>query len=278
MTASAENKPTQPAKLEQKKYVVAFLDFLGASDKMRSPEESDKFLQQIKQIYNSTLSLVEERNKTSTINMTDIRVRIFSDNMVVAQECVPPFDIQECLNILMFSAYIQANALLEGALIRGAITAGNFYIDDTMVYGEALVRAHELESQIAIYPRIVIDRKIAETSVVPASKVLSGNLSIQDFDGEWIANFIATFAGWADRANSIKLLIGAREKILELFKIPTPDAKVQQKYDWLAIKFNELCENAEFTEQKIKMGFNKRPDPTAFYEDRYKYQPHCSDK
>lgn len=82
--------PTPSDELKQKRHVVAFLDFLGASEKMRSPEESDKFLLQIKQIYNSALSLVEERNKNSTINMTEIKVRIFSDNMVIAQECVPP--------------------------------------------------------------------------------------------------------------------------------------------------------------------------------------------
>lgn len=278
MTAHAENTSAPPDELKQKKYVVAFLDFLGASDKMKSSEESDSFLQQIKKIYNSTLSLVEARNKNSTINMTDIKVRIFSDNIVIAQECVPPLDIQESLNILMFSSYIQANALLDGALIRGAITAGNFYIDDMMVYGEALVRAHELESKIAIYPRIVIDREIAEKSLLPAFKVLKTKGLTQDFDGEWIVNFIAQFIGWEDRTISIRLLNGAREKILELFKNPTPDANVQQKFDWLAIKFNELCEKANFAEQKIKTGFNMRPDPTAFYEDGYKYQQHCSDK
>ena len=227
---------------------------------MKSPEESEKFLQQIKRIYNRALVFAEERNKTTIINMADIKVRIFSDNMVIAQECAPQFDIQESLNILIFSAHIQAHALLDGTLIRGAIAVGNFYIDDMMIYGEALVRAHELESKIAIYPRIVIDRKIVETSLKPATNMLSGRLSIQDFDGEWIANFVATLAGWEDRTKSIKLLIGAREKILELFKSPAPDTKVQQKYDWLAIKFNELCDVAKFPEQKIKMGFNQRPD------------------
>ena len=278
MTASAENTPAPPDEQKQKKYVVASLNFLGASDKMKSPTESDRFLRQIKRIYDRTLSFAEERNENSTINMTDIKVRIFSANMVIAQECAARFDMQESLSILMFSTYIQGNALLDGALIRGAITVGNFYIDDTMVYGEALVRAHKLESEIAIYPRIVIDREIAEKSMLPAFKISKIKGLTQDFDGEWFVNFIAQFVGWENRAKSIRLLIGAREKILELFKSPAPDAKVQQKYDWLAIKFNELCENAKFTEQKIKMGFNNRPDLTAFYEDRYKYQPHCSDK
>ena len=36
MTASAEKTAKPPTKLEQKKYIVAFLDFLGASEKIHN--------------------------------------------------------------------------------------------------------------------------------------------------------------------------------------------------------------------------------------------------
>ena len=36
MTAAAENTPAPSADLKQKKYVVAFLDFLGASENKHS--------------------------------------------------------------------------------------------------------------------------------------------------------------------------------------------------------------------------------------------------
>ena len=42
-------QPTEP--LKQTPHIVAFLDFLGASEKMRDPAKNDKFLQDINAIY-----------------------------------------------------------------------------------------------------------------------------------------------------------------------------------------------------------------------------------
>lgn len=53
--------------------------------------------------------------------------------------------------------HLQFAMLRHGHLIRGGMTIGDVYIDDTMVFGPAIVRAHMLETDFAVYPRIVID-------------------------------------------------------------------------------------------------------------------------
>ncbi len=57
----------------------------------------------------------------------------------------------------------QAHLLDEtGTLVRGAITTGDLYADDTsnIIFGPALIRAHQLESTVAVFPRVVLDPQI----------------------------------------------------------------------------------------------------------------------
>src|ERR1700733_13004521 len=52
-------------------------------------------------------------------------------------------------------------ALLEqGYFVRGAICRGKLYHDERMVFGEALVKAYTLESEIARYPRVMVTKDV----------------------------------------------------------------------------------------------------------------------
>ena len=50
--------------------------------------------------------------------------------------------------------------LREGYFIRGGLVRGDLYHDGSMVFGDALVRAYELEKTIARYPRVVISKEV----------------------------------------------------------------------------------------------------------------------
>ena len=58
------------------------------------------------------------------------------------------------------------DALRHGYLIRGGISEGEFYKDDSniFVYGKALIEAINLEEKIAIYPRIVVQSSIKKSN------------------------------------------------------------------------------------------------------------------
>nr|WP_317187917.1 hypothetical protein [Acinetobacter gerneri] len=45
-------------------------------------------------------------------------------------------------------------------LLRGALTIGEIYHDENMVFGPAMVEAYELESKVAEFPRIILHDKI----------------------------------------------------------------------------------------------------------------------
>ncbi len=52
------------------------------------------------------------------------------------------------------------DALHEGYLTRGAICRGLLYHDKQTVFGEALIRAYNLESKVAKYPRIMLTKQV----------------------------------------------------------------------------------------------------------------------
>jgi len=61
------------------------------------------------------------------------------------------------LKILIFACSAVGDYV--GWLFRGGITIGEFYINDTIVWGLALLRAYELEEKIANYPfRLFLER------------------------------------------------------------------------------------------------------------------------
>lgn len=252
MTAPAENTSAPSGDLKQKKYVVAFLDILGASEKMTSPEESDKFLQQINDLYTKRVKYLGSE-KTENIKLKRLRNRIFSDNIVIAQECKQHSFLPELYRVINRSAFIQAIALRQGIFLRGAITHGDFFISNTFVYGQALVDAYKMESERAKYPRIIIDERMFGDVRYPAEdqRIAYGKFLRRDFDGEYFLNFARFYILPKSSAHSIANLRQAARRILEAFEQHNTRCDVRQKYYWLIKRFNMFCEEAGFSEQSI---------------------------
>ena len=150
--------------MEQKKiktedYVVSFIDILGASKRIR--DDVDCSLNQVHDVYRE--SLEEHRLYLSEEPFNEVKpvVRIFSDNIVLAAPTTHGVDAA-FMSVLVFTAIVQHNFLGSGFLTRGGITVGSFFYDDVMIWGQALVDSYQLESNIAIYPRIVISPKLIE--------------------------------------------------------------------------------------------------------------------
>jgi len=62
---------------------------------------------------------------------------------------------------LIFLAKMQCELLIRyGILLRGGISIDGLFINPDLVFGPALVRAHELAENLAIFPRIVIDNGV----------------------------------------------------------------------------------------------------------------------
>lgn len=120
------------------------------------------------------------------------RATVFSDSIVLS-------DLPDLSGIFFtFSSlcHLVQRLARTATLVRGGITIGPLFHRESMVFGPALVEAYKIESQVAVYPRIVIAENIV--------KMLDANASIygidvrtlmqRDYDGLWCLDSLGVAA------------------------------------------------------------------------------------
>ncbi len=135
-------------------YCVAYLDFLGGTDIILH-DDQNKHLNIINMIFEDALFEAKMLAK-------DIFVKIFSDNILVALPTDHGERVQKIEKLINLVSNFVHQAADNDYLIRGAITEGDFFHNDIIVYGKALVEAVGMEEKYAIYPRVIVKKEIAQ--------------------------------------------------------------------------------------------------------------------
>ena len=161
---------------KSKNCFVAFIDILGAKELMcGNPKDA---LNIVHNAYDDAINMILRIYSTGN---RYVKTKIFSDNIVISVQYTKDNEKYRLFILLILCAYFQERLLAYNILMRGGISRGDFFIDNTMVWGEALVKAYQIESQIAIYPRIVIEPKL-----IGELEVLYGNEDINDQIKKWV--------------------------------------------------------------------------------------------
>jgi hypothetical protein len=137
--------------------------------------------------------------------------------------------------------FAQAELLKHGTLIRGGMTIGDLYYDESHVFGPGIVRAYELESRLAIYPRVITESNI----LGDFPKYLTDNPPFIDHDSDGVPflsylspNTFYSFGeidyGALDQASA-----AIRWNLEETQVVVSSD---RQKMIWVANKFNGLIQ------------------------------------
>lgn len=237
-----------------KPHVILYLDILGYKNILASGTNEDEYLYGVHTLMSmlsnyikSYTHSVDERDEYH-LNLSRFKSMIFSDNILF----FAPYDSEiDMLNLANNLIYGLSQFLLQykksNVFFRGAITAGPLFYDEALhfVFGTGLVRAYELESSVAIYPRIVID-----TCLKPSPILVGWAL---DEDGIWYVDYLALgHAILCDSQNKeplmphnlfLSCMESHRKAIcsaLEKYKIID---RVYSKYGWLASYFNRFCKH-----------------------------------
>jgi hypothetical protein len=161
-----------PAAYEEQ--VTAFVDFLGFS------EASTGGLEEIRTKLLELLISISHLRGEFDVRSTPMpggstltikpAVSTFSDHIVISFPLEPTRQTtglsEEVAGLVIMGQLeallgrIAAAALRIGFLVRGGITVGKLYHSAGVVFGEAMVEAYLLESQIAVYPRVVLSTRI----------------------------------------------------------------------------------------------------------------------
>jgi len=208
--------------LKTSEHIVAFLDMLGATSRVK--KDQDATLNEIHALYSTTIKIAKENCLLG--DLEGIKIKIFSDNIIIAKELSPNPSERKVgiIDVLWWCALFQNRAISDdfGWLVRGGITIGDFYIDNLMVWGKALLTTVELEKKMAKDPKIVID-----TTILPIIRNYkkTNQLVIQDDDGKYILNFMDM---WPLVGESVK-------KGFEIIKskaLPLYDDDLHKKLRW----------------------------------------------
>ncbi|MBQ8559009.1 MAG: hypothetical protein IJ439_03375 [Tyzzerella sp.] len=140
-------------KVNCEEYCVASLDLLAGKSIIQR-DSDDVNLNHIRNIYQSWLKICRDDEIYK-----QIQIKIFSDNIVLAINCKVPNAAEYLLEVV---SWMTEHFLRCGYKIRGGITKGMLYIDDILVWGNALVDAYILESEWAVNPRIIISENLIE--------------------------------------------------------------------------------------------------------------------
>jgi len=234
---------------ETSEYIVAYLDLLGVTTRMKNNIYAQKIaMNKLHNLYNFNMNVTRE---IAIDGYQDIQFKIFSDNIIIAKKLSIDLKtrVQDIKSLLNCVSNFQCSAVTDdvGWLVRGGISIGDFYIDETMVWGQALLKSYEHENNIAIYPRIIIDSNII--SELQKSEELTGYIS-QDFDNMYFLNYLyIQHFGGRFLKNGFKLMLDELKG--------TYSERVYQKLCWHMNYINrELDKKNERGESKYRLSID----------------------
>ncbi len=150
------------------KHLVAFVDILAFKSHVEKYFSDDKdkdelFFDKIRFV----LDNLKNDYYKKILNPLDIGYTQFSDCGCISMKCSED-DNDFISNLFMFTLVLRRYQLImlhNDLYIRGGLSLDLHYEDKTvknMIFSKALIRSYKLESETAIYPRIILDDSLVE--------------------------------------------------------------------------------------------------------------------
>ena len=103
------------------------------------------------------VALQKAMNVLSNVNEADYAYQAISDTIIITS--VKTADLVGLLGVLK---NVQLSFLREGLLVRGGVAHERHFKSNTITYSHALALAYQIERDVAVYPRIVVDINVIE--------------------------------------------------------------------------------------------------------------------
>ena len=192
--------------LKNKKTFVAFLDILGFK-KLIDDHYSGKNVNALPLLKISLKEAEKFAIKYSKQYLKKYKIKFsfkqFSDCVSISMPLNPEHNISDSFGIFINVIRLYQLILLDNnILIRGGISVGGHFENSNIIFSDALVKSYKLESQNAIYPRILVDKELIleiEKNLInypENSKIfyeLYGDTLLKDWDDEVFISPIGIF-------------------------------------------------------------------------------------
>ena len=255
--------------------VITFIDILGFKNLI-----AKSTYQQISEKLN-TIRRLSGFNEKEDGEGFKPKIIQFSDSIIR----IRPLDSQANMKLrygLIFDemldlVHMQSELINHGVCIRGGVSIGNVHFDKETLFGPGFVRAYELESTYANYPRIVVDPNIIaklhkDKRLTSAQNALSNEFSYisknirKESDGIYFIDYLRAFQTEVDEPEYVpEFLKNHKNIILENAGGATELTAVSAKYLWMANYHNTVI--SEFKNQFFKAYGLQRKDLEVSVKD-----------
>ena len=220
---------------EYREHFVAFLDILGFKEHLK------------KNSCETVYSIFDVlRNKThKQLNLNGVQIKayeyikytILSDSIIVYIDASVDDAFATLVDVCSSLQKALANRD-EPILMRGGIAKGSLFYENDIIYGEGLVKAYLLESNLAKYPRIIFSGETlaaGRENTIYTFTELDGLSRIYETDDDYLHYVDYLDACFADTNDSVRYY----DRLLELCKSylnKEIDHPLREKYLWLQRK------------------------------------------
>ncbi len=143
-------------RIEYSDNIVGFLDVLGFSNSVRASQKDERLRSKIRDLLQELDNVVTERTGQFRENskLPPIKIHFFSDSITIS---CPSVSEQSFRWVLWVICEFFVKSIAHGFFLRGALTIGQYFESENTFFGPALLKAHDIEKSIALWPRCIID-------------------------------------------------------------------------------------------------------------------------
>lgn len=234
--------------------VITFLDILGFREWVNTgdPVDIHRVLSRLRSFAARPDDLEDSAPPGGSMTFEMTRSIAFSDSIVRIRFFDTEYPsgalFHEVINLLQ----AQGELISDNVLLRGGVTVGRVYLNGDMVFGPGFIRAYDLESQFANYPRIVIGPE-AFGALRNDARLIANHHDLEDEvhylrsllqrgeDGLWYIDYLHGMLGEMDYPEHFPELVAQhRTFIIESANKAPPNSRVLQKFLWLAGYLNSV--------------------------------------
>jgi len=230
--------------------VITFVDILGFKDIIAksSFETVQKKLKTVRRLSGADPASTGEDGEAKIIQFSDSIIRVRPLDSKANKSARYGLLFFELLDLV----HMQGELINHGICMRGGVSLGDVHFEEGTLYGPGFVRAYELESIYAKYPRIVIDPKLIE-HIRKDQRLSSKHNSLQeeidhirknihqDSDGIYFVDYLRSFPGEMDQQENISVFLQNHKNLIvtNSAKLDTLNP-ISAKYLWMATYHNSV--------------------------------------
>lgn len=235
--------------------VFVFMDILGYSDLISKSQQEGSQQDSLRDLHNALsasrcgLEDMDYPDEIQKLGEKDFyALKAFTDNVVIGWPVHSDAEI-EFDRAFSRLATFQFKMAVRGYFVRGAISVAPVYVDEVVVFGDALTQAYEGESKLARDPRIILTESAVRVTKQHLTHYSQPSYApqirdiLKDTDGQWFLNYLDTILIAEHEQGPfyeefIQHKIAIEKKLAEHVANPI----IWAKYVWVAGYHNYFCE------------------------------------